>query len=62
MARALRAGTAPRASGALALHVLDIMEAVARSITGGTFEPVATTFDTPVALPADWDPCVPGIK
>jgi predicted dehydrogenase len=62
MARALRAGTPHRASGELALHVLDIMEAVTRSITGGTFEPVATTFDTPVALPADWDPCVPGIK
>jgi hypothetical protein len=42
--------------------VLDVMEAVARSITGGRFERVATTFDPPEALPADWDPCVPGIK
>jgi hypothetical protein len=56
LARAVRAGTAHRASGELALHVLDIMEAVARSITGGTFERVGTTFDTPAALPADWDP------
>ncbi len=62
MARAIRAGTAHRASGELALHVLDIMEAVARSITAGRFERVATTFDTPDALSADWDPCVPGIK
>jgi len=59
MARALRAGTAHRASGELALHVLDVMEAVARSITGGTFERVATTFETPEALPSDWDPCEP---
>ena len=59
MARAIRAGTAHRASGELALHVLDIMEAVARSITGGTFERVASTFAAPDALPADWDPCVP---
>ena len=57
MARSLRAGTAHRASGELALHVLDTMEAVARSITAGTFERVPTTFDSPDALPADWDPC-----
>ena len=57
LARALRAGTAHRASGELALHVLDVMEAVTRSIAGGTFERVATTFDTPEAVPADWDPC-----
>ena len=56
MARSIRAGTAHRASGELALHVLDTMEAVARSITTGTFEPVPTTFDTPGVLPADWDP------
>ena len=62
MARAIRAGTAHRASGELALHVLDIMEAVARSITGGTFEPVATTFDTPDALPSDWDPCLRAVS
>ena len=57
MARSIRAGTAHRASGELALHVLDTMEAVARSITAGTFERVPTTFDSPDALPADWDPC-----
>ena len=58
MARSIRAGTAHRASGELALHVLDTMEAMARSITEGTFERVLATFDTPDALPADWDPCV----
>ncbi len=62
MARAIRAGTAHRASGELALHVLDIMESVARSITGGTFESVATTFDPPDALPSDWDPCLRAVS
>ena len=62
MARAIRAGTPHRASGELALHVLDIMESVARSMTGGTFERVATSFATPDALPADWDPYDRGIR
>ena len=56
MARAIRAGVPHRASGDLALHVLDTMEAVARSIAGGTFEPVPTTFPVPDVLPAGWDP------
>jgi predicted dehydrogenase len=62
MARAIRAGTPHRATGELALHVLDIMESVARSVTGGTFERVATTFAAPGALPADWDPYDRGIR
>ena len=62
MARAIRAGTPHRASGELALHVLDIMESVARSITGGTFERVATRLRRPDALPADWDPYDRGIQ
>ena len=62
MARAIRAGTPHRATGELALHVLDIMESVARSVTGGTFERVATTFAAPDALPADWDPYDRGIQ
>ncbi len=56
MARALRTGVPHRASGELALHVLDTMEAIAASLTGGTFEPVRTTFPVPDVLPADWDP------
>jgi predicted dehydrogenase len=57
MARSIRAGTPHRASGELALHVLDTMEAVARSAAAGTFERVPTTFDIPDPLSADWDPC-----
>jgi predicted dehydrogenase len=56
MARALRGGTSHRASGEIALHVLEIMEAIERSISAGTFEPVRTTFATPAALEAGWDP------
>ncbi len=56
MARGLRAGVPHRASGELALHVLDTMEAITRSVAGGTFEPVGTTFPVPAVLPAGWDP------
>lgn len=56
MARALRSGASHRASGEIALHVLEIMEAVERSIRACMFEPVRTTFTAPAALEADWDP------
>jgi predicted dehydrogenase len=56
MARALRRGTAHRASGEIALHVLEIMEAVERSVSAGTFEPVWTTFAAPAPVEADWAP------
>ena len=56
MARASRSGASHRASGEIALHVLEIMEAIERSIRTGTFEPVRTTFTAPAALEADWDP------
>jgi predicted dehydrogenase len=56
MARALRGGVPHRASGEIALHVLEIMEAIERSISGGSFEPVRTTFSAPDALEVDWDP------
>ena len=56
LARALRGGGPHRASGEMALHVLDTMEAIAGSAAGSAFEPVHTTFDLPAAVPADWDP------
>jgi predicted dehydrogenase len=62
MARALRGAPGsqathePRASGQMALHVLETMEAIGRSIDGGTFEAVHTSFTIPDALAADWDP------
>ncbi len=56
LARALRAGTPHRASGDLALHVLDMMEAIERSAGSGGFQPVRTTFRPAGGLPAAWDP------
>lgn len=56
LARAVRAGVPHRAPGELALHVLETMEAIARSAGAGTFEPVRTTFAIPDLLAADWDP------
>jgi predicted dehydrogenase len=56
MARALRGGRPHRASGELALHVLETMEAIAASAETGAFRPVRTSFSVPEAVPADWDP------
>jgi predicted dehydrogenase len=56
LARGLRSGAPERASGEIALHVLDIMSAIERSASSGEFEPVVTTFTRPAALAADWDP------
>lgn len=56
MGRALRTGEPHRATGELALHVLDIMEAITTSVETGSFEPVRSTFTRPAPLPADWDP------
>ena len=56
MARALRSGAPPRASGELALHVLDIMEAIGRSVPADRFESVLSSFTLPSLLEKDWDP------
>jgi predicted dehydrogenase len=58
MARVLRDGGQLRASGEMALHVLDTMESIDRSVSAGAFEPVRSTFSVPSALAADWDPLV----
>ncbi|NUS56917.1 MAG: Gfo/Idh/MocA family oxidoreductase, partial [Streptomycetaceae bacterium] len=63
MARALRSGTAHRASGELALHVLEVMAAIDASARSGTFESVSG-FESASgwggekleALPEAWDP------
>jgi predicted dehydrogenase len=56
LARGLRSGLPHRANGDVALHVLEIMEAIERSAATGAFEPVLTSFARPAALPEDWDP------
>ncbi|KUL47608.1 Gfo/Idh/MocA family protein [Streptomyces sp. NRRL S-1521] len=56
MARALRGGAAHRASGALALHVLQVMTAITRSADRSEFTRPKTQPVPPEPLPADWDP------
>ncbi|MGB6579982.1 MAG: Gfo/Idh/MocA family oxidoreductase [Streptosporangiaceae bacterium] len=56
MARALRGGGRPRASGEMGLHVVETMEAIARSAADHSFEPVRSAFDLPRTLDPCWDP------
>ena len=56
MARALRNGGTHRATGRLALHVLDAMLATAESIERQAFVEVDSRVDPTPALPDDWDP------
>ncbi|WP_248958292.1 Gfo/Idh/MocA family protein [Sphaerisporangium perillae] len=56
MARALRGNVPHRASGALALHVLEAMNAIALSAEHGEFRRLSTTAREPDPLPAAWDP------
>lgn len=56
LARGLRSGAPHRASGEIALHVLEIMEAIDSAAATGAFEPVRSSFTKPAVLPEDWDP------
>ncbi|MDH2427471.1 Gfo/Idh/MocA family oxidoreductase [Sphaerisporangium sp. TRM90804] len=56
MAQALRAGRPHRASGALALHVLEVMTAIIESADRAEFRTVQSTVPLPEPLPTDWDP------
>jgi len=58
LVRAIDRGEPHRASGEMALHVLDTMIAIERSATVAGFEPVESTFDVPSPLDAEWDPYV----
>jgi predicted dehydrogenase len=58
MVRAIRHGEPHRASGEMALHVLEMMTAIDRSGETAAFEPVESRFDVPAALAEDWDPYV----
>jgi predicted dehydrogenase len=58
MVRAIRGGTPHRASGEIALHVLEMMTAIERSAVSAAFEPVATRFAVPAPLDPQWDPYV----
>ncbi|KAA9151788.1 Gfo/Idh/MocA family oxidoreductase [Microbacterium lushaniae] len=56
LARAIRAGRPERASGRLALHVVDVMQTTIEAATTGTALGVHTTVAAPPPLEADWDP------
>jgi predicted dehydrogenase len=56
LVRSIRRGEPHRASGEMALHVLEMMTAIERSGSTAAFEPVESGFDLPAALPEDWDP------
>ena len=58
MVRAIEAGVPHRASGEMALHVLELMAAIERSAASGAFADIASTFDRPAALDPQWDPYV----
>jgi predicted dehydrogenase len=58
MARAIRRGEPHRASGDMALHVLELMTAIERSAAGSGTEAVESVFDIPAQLGQDWDPRV----
>jgi predicted dehydrogenase len=59
MARSIATGQPHRASGELALHVLELMAKITQSGATGQFEPVRTTFGTPAPLSQQWDPYAP---
>ena len=58
MVRAIRRDEPHRASGEMALHVLEMMTAIERSASSASFEPVESVFDVPAALAVEWDPYV----
>jgi predicted dehydrogenase len=55
MARAIRADRPHRASGALAFHIVDVMESITQSIDTGAFVDVQSTVEVAPILPDDWD-------
>jgi predicted dehydrogenase len=58
MARAIRAGERPRASGELAYHVLDVMLAIEESIDAGAPVWVESTAPSVPPIPPHWDPTI----
>jgi len=54
LAYAIRDGRPERAGGAMALHLVEVVEGVHRSASEGRFVPMTTTFERPEPLPVDW--------
>lgn len=60
MVRAIRNNEPHRASGEMALHVLEVMSALERSAVTAGFVSIEVPFDTPAPLDEEWDPYVCG--
>lgn len=56
LARCIRGGGTPAASGALGYHVLDTMVAMQESMASGRTEVVSSTVNAVPLLPEGWDP------
>ena len=59
LARSIRGGSEERASGALALHVLDVLLAISESAETGASVALESTVERPAPLPESWDPAAP---
>ncbi|MGO2658544.1 Gfo/Idh/MocA family protein [Mycetocola reblochoni] len=56
LAEAIAEGRPERASGALALHVLEVMESIESAIASGETVHIVSTVEVAPPLAADWDP------
>lgn len=56
LARCIRTGGTPVASGELALHILEVMAAIEESIRSGRMVEITSAAPPVPLLPADWDP------
>ncbi|WP_087485806.1 Gfo/Idh/MocA family protein [Brachybacterium massiliense] len=56
LARSLRDGSSPRASGEIAAHVLDILLAISDAAESGQVIDIASRVEKPLPLPESWDP------
>jgi predicted dehydrogenase len=56
LARAIRTGSRPLASGALGYHVLDIMVAIDEAVASGQAVEITSTVDPVPLVAEDWDP------
>lgn len=56
LARSLRDGSTPQASGEIAAHVLDVLLAISESAESGQVVDIASRIEKPTPLPESWDP------
>ncbi|MEX0367511.1 MAG: Gfo/Idh/MocA family protein [Ruegeria sp.] len=62
LALAVREGRQPRASGALAYHVFDVMDAIERAPRFGAYQTIESSCEAPAPLPVDFPGSGPQIE